>query len=131
MNVLVAHNKGENPSRIQHVIDWLQTQLSDAHIVTGEQDWAARFAQAGGWTAWAQDVGAGVDVSGRPRYELIVVPSMIIGRATMQIVNAALGAGKLVVFHNPADDDVTPVVRVEPVDTDSWKAGWRLVLPPL
>lgn len=131
MNVFIAHNKGESPNRIAEVSAWAQTCVPGSVVTTGEQEWAARFAQAGGWAAWTRDVGAGTDLDGRPRYAVIVVPSRVVGRATAQIINAALGAGKIVVFYDAPTGRASSVVRVDETDEESWKAGYTVVTSDL
>ncbi len=98
---------------------------SDVELVLGRDDHKANFRSSGGWGGWARSIGAGVRVDGTPRYNLLVSPSKIVGRATADMFRAALEVGRpALVFTAGAFAAVTAVTDL---DTDDWKAGYRLV----
>jgi len=92
--------------------------------VAAVDEWNGNFTRCGGWNEWKRDVGAGyVYGTTEPRYRIIVVTTIRVGRATRDIVDAALGAEKPVLYW-----DGSQLCRVVGTtwDTESWKDGARV-----
>ena len=96
-------------------------------VVKSADDFRENFSRCGGWTEWAQDVGAGVDYMFRtPRFNAIVVTTEHVGRATADIVRSALGARRMVTLLQP-DRSFCSITGVQTVDEENWQSGWRMV----
>lgn len=94
--------------------------------VTSGRDHFKAWARAlGGWQQWTVEVGSGTGPDGAPLFDAIVVPADTIGRATMQIVEAALGCGRPVLIWDGGMGFVEAVGVVQ--IGDSWVDGWDLV----
>jgi hypothetical protein len=110
----------------------VQSRLGPGYVVvSGKQDFESNFARCGGWTEWARDVATGTDYLTRePRYHLAIVPDRNVGRATAQIVEEMLRAGKRVLYW-PEDGQPARVRAVHQLDDENWRSGWSLELDPV
>ena len=94
-------------------------------VVPGRDDYKQRFTSCGGWLNWSLSVGAGDDYEGGPLFSGILVPDLVVGKATMQIIEAAISAKRAVLF---VDDALRlfEVYGIQAVDENDWKAGWAI-----
>lgn len=127
--IFLATAKGDSTDKIDNWKRELLAELPDAIIVDGYTDYQANFSRCGGWSEWARDVAQGRDINGQARYDLFVCPYGLVGRATAQILEAAMQSGKPVVLASA--DGAQRVIGVLQVDSHSWKAGWELVTAPV
>lgn len=123
--LFLAAAKDESPDKVAEWKAEIAAQVPGATIVDGLTDWTENFARCGGWNGWAEDVAGGRDLYGRPRYDAIICPRESVGKATMQIVEAALRNGKPVLLAGVSG--VRRVIGTVQSDPTSWKAGWELV----
>ena len=124
--IFLATAKGDSPDKIDGWKRELLAELPGVTIVDGYTDWQDNFSRCGGWGEWARDVAQGRDINGQARYDLFVSPYALVGRATAQILEAAMQMGKPVVLASAANG-AQRVIGVMQVDAHSWKAGWELV----
>ena len=129
MNVFYGHRKGEDGLAVQEAIEAAAGMLGpEAIVVSGVLDHERHYARCGSWNAWAYDVARGVDYSSRkPRYDVFLIPDMDVGKATRDIINHAIDAGKLVFYWRPGQKAFR-VTGVAPNENESWIDGWSLVL---
>ena len=126
--VFLADAKGTDvavvDARVEKVRQLLVDVLGDAatvEVTPGYRDYALHWHKAGSWEAWGLDVAVGTVYStNEPRYHVFIVPSIIVGRATHQIIAAALAAQK-VVLH--LDLNALTLARVRGIET--YTADWR------
>jgi hypothetical protein len=123
--IFLATAKGDSPDKIAEWTQELVAALPGVTVTDGLADWEANFSRCGGWNGWAQDVAQGRDINGRHRYDGIVCPYLCVGKATAQIIELALQAGKPVIASTGSQ--ARRVIGVVQVDPHSWKAGWELV----
>ena len=123
--IFLATAKGDSPDKIDGWKRELLAELPGVTIVDGYTDWQDNFSRCGGWNEWARDVAQGRDINGQARYDLFVCPYACVGKATAQILEAAMQSGKPVVLASA--DGAKRVIGVMQVDAHSWKAGWELV----
>jgi len=126
MRIFIAHAKGEDPDAVDELVRDAHEASPGAEVVKASEEWKRTFASAGGWAPWAQQVGSGRDVNGQPTYDVYVCPREYVGKATAQIVEAALAVGRKVIFGTGGD--FSSVVSIIEEDSQSWVAGWRLVV---
>ena len=126
MRVFLATAKGDDALRVEELRQAVQAKAPNATVVDGVSDWNENFHRCGGWNGWIEDVAAGRELSGRPRFDAYIAPYATVGRATAQIIERALQLGKPV-LHVPRNGETLRVTGVECTDFDSWKAGWSLV----
>jgi hypothetical protein len=124
--IFLASAKDESADKVAEWKQEIEAQVPGVTVVDGLSDWNENFARCGGWNGWAEDVATGRDLNGRPRYDAILCPRESVGKATMQIVEAALRVGKPVLLGD-AVRGTKRVVGVVQSDPTSWKAGWELV----
>ena len=125
MRILIAHAKGEDETTVEGLVQDAKEAVPGAEVITASDEWKRTFASAGGWGPWAQQVGAGRDLNGAPTYDVYICPREYVGKATAQIVEAALAAGRRVIFG--CGGDFSPVTSIIEEDSQSWVSGWRLV----
>jgi len=123
--IFLAAAKGDSPDKVAEWKAEIEAQAPGAEVVDGLADWRENFGRCGGWPGWVQDVARGRDLNGRPRFDAVVCPRESVGKATAQIVEAALQERKPVLLVNAGG--VRRVTGVMQVDSDAWKAGWELV----
>jgi len=134
--VFLAHPKdcdGELPGitvQVQAAIEKLPRPAGVRVILySGRDDYDACFKALGSWDAWTTNVATGVHpTTRRPNYDVIVVaPQAVIGRATKDIVEKALKAGKPVLLFTRGK-----LARVRGVETRAgdadFKAGWAVLV---
>lgn len=129
MRVFIAHARGDSDSdHVAYVAAEIASRIPGAQPVLAWAEWTRSFAAAGGWDAWAREVGAGHDWQGSPTFDAYVVLTEQVGRATAQIVACALAANRGVVYWPRGAFAPTPVRAIEAVPgEDSWLCGWRVI----
>ncbi len=124
----IAHPKSYSEEEIARLTGavraHMQMKQPGVEIVlgSGRDDHAAHFNRLGSWDAWAADVAVGIFFESRePRYHGFVVPEGPLGKATAQILHAALQAGKPVWIWDGVSLRIAGEIRQ--VGTD-FKNGW-------
>lgn len=100
--LFLAHPKNLSDEEIDALRDSVRGAVAyalpdrDVEVTTGRDDYATTFRRCGTWTAWAKNVATGVEYgTGLPRYHAIVVaPVSAVGKATGEILRAAMSAHK-------------------------------------
>jgi hypothetical protein len=90
-----------------------------------------KFKEVGGWGGYVSFVGAGINYHTRqPVFPTICCVQRQVGRATGQIVETALAAGKEVFTLLIEEDKVHlySVLGFQLVNTENWQSGWALEL---
>lgn len=91
-------------------------------IVPGRADFRANC--RGDWDAWAKGIiSRDHAITREPFYDLIIVPSKYVGRATAQIVDRAVRVGRPVFLLD--DGPLQRITQVYPYDPDDWQGGYR------
>jgi hypothetical protein len=96
-------------------------------VVPGRDDF--RINCRGDWEAWGKSIITRRDAMTQAVfYDFIVLPGLVVGRATAQIVDYAVRAGRPVFMlvgmaANP--DCLLRVTQVYPYDPDDWQGGFR------
>ena len=132
-NIFLAAPKGASDLHVESAKAVVDEKFSGAvthatvKVVTADEEWNRSFSQSGSWDAWTTHVAAGVDYEFRtPLYNAIVCTTEMVGKATADIVEKALGNRRMVAL--VMDSKITQVIGVESVDSDNWQSGWRLTL---
>lgn len=98
-------------------------------IVPGRDDF--RVHHRGDWTSWAKSVARREhSITRKPYYDMIVIPTPYVGRATAQIVGMAIRVGRPVFLlcENSEKETVPTIQRITqvyPYDEDDWSGGYR------
>ena len=100
----LAHSKADDDRDIDRWASEVTRLLETTHgagtvqVVPGRDDFRDRAEGLGGWKPWQESVATGVDWRGAAVFDGIVIPirhqSDAIGRATSDMADAALAAGK-------------------------------------
>lgn len=130
----LAHAKNDPDDIINawrdHLVVLLNTYYASepatAEVTAGRDDFAARAAALGGWAEWTASVATGVDWRGEPIFDGMVVPvgddPVVVGKATGQMLQAALAAGRAVFAYAPGLAEFYPVLGLDVIrDGKSWK----------
>jgi len=100
-------------------------------VTASLEDYRERFRSFGTWGDWIADVSRGLRQGDyTPRYHIFVIDEPLVGRATAQIAESALAAGKPVLFADtawPEERGFAQVTGVTCVDPDSWIGAWQVV----
>tara|TARA_R100000152_G_C6613863_1_gene66846 strand:- start:72 stop:527 length:456 start_codon:yes stop_codon:yes gene_type:complete len=96
-------------------------------VVPGRDDFRAHC--RGDWDVWAKSVVHREHaITRKPFYDLIVIPTPYVGRATAQIVNVAIRAGRPVFLlsnNSEGNSSLERITQVYPYDIDDWQGGYR------
>ena len=98
-------------------------------IVPGRDDF--RVHHRGDWTSWAKSVTQREhSITRKPYYDMVVIPTPYVGRATAQIVGMAIRVGRPVfLFCENSEKETVPTIQritqVYPYDEDDWSGGYR------
>ena len=98
-------------------------------IVPGRDDFKVHH--KGGWDSWAKSVVTREhSITRKPYYDMIVIPTPFVGRATAQIVGSAIRAGRpvfLLCQHGERGDapEIQRITQVYPYDEEDWAGGYR------
>lgn len=131
MNVFYANSRQDTEEEVQDAMRVIVGRLVGSKVTSGKADFLARFppGTTPNWGSWTTAVSIGINYgTQRPNYDVFIVPAMEIGKATADIVNAAISAGKPCLFWNPNDPDEPREIATTERTSESWKGGWRLVL---
>lgn len=99
------------------------------NIVPGREDF--RVHHRGDWNSWAKGVIAREhSITRKPYYDMVVIPSPFVGRATAQIVGMAIRIGRpvfLLCQHKEREDspEIQRITQVYPYDEEDWSGGYR------
>ena len=133
--VLIMDPMDASPSQVEEAKSAVTSGLTHAapHIevvcVLGTEERDHSFAEQGSWDAWCTHVATGVHYEQRtPLFNAIAVMGETMGKATASIMAQALNARRLGLLVQGGK--LTQVTDVEVVDSEDWKAGWRVVLKP-
>lgn len=96
MRILLAHPRAWDPGDVAAALRPLRARYPQHEIVAGRDSFSQMSQSLGGWEEWARWCGSGTGADGRPSYNVILVPGETCGRATAQIVQGALAAGRAV-----------------------------------
>ena len=134
-NIFLASPKGTPDSEVEGALALVQERFSaaiphaDIVVVPARTEWDRSFTQSGSWDAWATHVATGVDYELRtPLYNAIACTTEMVGKATAQIAERAIGARRMVVLVQGTV--IARVTSVTCVDSDNWQSGWRLERQP-
>ena len=130
-----AHKKDTNNIDIDvwclRLHDLLKSPGWTASVTSGRDDYNLRARAMGGWHRWCVDVPTGIRWDGDPLFHGVVVPSSetspFVGRATSNLVEGFLRAGKHAYLLCPQSEKFNQIMRVEPSDSDSWQAWATLI----
>jgi len=107
----IIHAKGENAGKSLRV-----------SVISGRDDFQIHC--RGDWSAWAKSVVSREHAMTRvPYYDLFVVPSQYVGRATAQIVDLATRGGRPVFLLK--EERLERISSVYPYDPDDWQGGFK------
>lgn len=120
MKIFYAHGKQDAERQInadvQALTAQLRTRAPDVEVCAGRDDFIRYFSAYGSWTAWAASIPR--------RYDAIVCRDATVGRATAQMVDAALRNRVRVALWT--DQGFHRVTAIRARDPEDWKAGWTL-----
>jgi hypothetical protein len=122
--VLVAHSAKEEQTAIDDIVAYLRQQMPGAFVSTAREQWQLRLSSAGSADQLAVELGAGSQLNGQPLFSLIVFPRPYVGKRSAITAEAALRAGRLVVYLDGVA--FVPVGGIQTIDADDWQAGWLL-----
>jgi hypothetical protein len=132
LRVFVAHRKddaldlGALKAEIQQALDAEAKGRRTVKVTLGREDYLARSSSLGSWAAWIRDVATGLDyVTREPRFHAYVVPDERIGKATAEIIGAALNLRKPV-LRWLGDGAFRPISLVQKVAPRDFKSGWQI-----
>tara|TARA_R100001082_G_scaffold110514_1_gene90648 strand:- start:3412 stop:3882 length:471 start_codon:yes stop_codon:yes gene_type:complete len=132
IRIFYAHPSGEdtetisqNSIRIQELIRAKGERAGKdlkVSVVPGHEDF--RIHCRGDWNVWTKSVVKREHaITRKPYYDFIVVPGTTVGRATAQIVDLAVRAGRPVFLLS--DEKLERITQVYPFDVDDWQEGFR------
>ncbi len=100
------------------------------NVVPSSTHFERTFHEAGSWSNWIEQVAKGKKYGGGGDiFQVYVVPDVVVGRATAQIVGMALSVGKpVVVLFRRTLTEIHRVTGVTITDEENWQAGWNLTL---
>jgi hypothetical protein len=139
IRVFYAHPSGETPEDTRKGVEVLRTFLESklkkkykslasmplVIITSGRQDHEAFF--RGDWKEWGESVVVRKhSMTGKPRYQMFVVPQEHCGRATADIVRLALQKGRTVLRWSQRENKLFPVKKIIAFDPEDWTSGFQL-----
>ena len=131
MRAFYAHTRATPDEVIDASKMRLQALLSeavgDSTVIPGRDDFQDRSALEGGWKGWLHSVHSGTMPDGEPRFELLLVPDAVVGKATAQMIEGFLDAGKPVMFWNGLER-FAYVVSLNVLPDGNWKQYAEVVI---
>ena len=132
IRIFYAHPSGEdtetisqNSIRIQELIRAKGERAGKdlkVSVISGRDDF--RINCRGDWNVWAKSVVRREHaITRKPYYDFIVVPGTTVGRATAQIVDLAVRAGRPVFLLS--EEKLERITQVYPFDVEDWQGGFR------
>ena len=139
MRVFYAHPSGEPPEEILKakkkvhslIIDKMIRERGSApavKVVAGRDDYKRHW--KGDWTLWQESVITRKDaITGKPVYDAFITKNATCGRATANILGAAIVSGRPVFFWD-GEDGFVRVKSVAVEDPEDWTDGYRICREP-
>lgn len=141
ISVFYAHSASEKPEEIEKTkkgikeivaqkwVDWKReepgTRLA-CGVTAGRDDFNRYF--KGDWSEWAESISKRRNATtGKRMFDMIIVPNEWVGRATAQMINAAVVIGMPVFLFQ--DGSLQRITQVRAGDPEDWQAGFQLELP--
>lgn len=112
------------------MIDVVRAQLPGSEVVRAVDEHAVSFDRMGGWDPWTAYVGGGRRWTGEVTFDAYVVVNPVIGKATAQILVAALRERRRVVYFDPQTEapHVVRQIGAIPGNEEDWSRGWCVML---
>ena len=135
MRVFYAHSNSESPGdtnkskkKIQDLIIGRMIKEKGSapaiQVVAGRDDYNRHW--KGDWTLWQESVIVRKDaITGKPVYDAFITKSATCGRATANILGAAIVSGRPVFFWD-GEDLFVRVKSIAVEDPDNWADGYRV-----
>jgi hypothetical protein len=132
IRVFYAHPSGEDEKTIAQtsirIREFIRAKGERAgkdlkvSVISGRDDF--RINCRGDWNVWAKSVVKREHaITRKPYYDFIVVPGTTVGRATAQIVDLAVRAGRPVFLLS--EEKLERITQVYPFDVEDWQGGFR------
>jgi len=121
-----AMEDGEIDDHVQFYQAWLDKKLpgGGTQVIAGRDDFNANARALGGFRGWPSAVATGTIMGGDARFHCFIVPGRHVGKATAEIVQKALAAGKSVALWQK-DGRPSQVSSIQRVSSCP-KTGWAL-----
>ena len=130
ISVFLAHRKDTDDNTIDQwcmeVAEAARAKALNVQVHSGRDVFHQFAKMKGGFSRWGTWIARGGDAV--QRFNNIVVPDLILGRATADIVREALRVGTSVTYWDPDTKEFASVADVTTIDDQNWKNGWRLEL---
>jgi hypothetical protein len=137
IRVFYAHSSAESEEETKSQCQKIKELISkrgeskgrelSVSVVPGRADFRANC--RGDWDVWAKGIiTRDHAITREPFYDLIIVPGEYVGRATAQIVDSAVRAGRPVFLLTEGGEEWGPLQRITqvyPYDPDDWQGGYR------
>jgi len=131
--VLLMDSLSMTPPEVMAASDAIRNGLKTAaphiHVVVvlGTEERDRSFADQGSWDSWCTHVATGINFEMRtPLFNAIAIMSESMGKATASIMEQALDARRMGLLVRGGQ--LKQVQRVEVVDAEDWKAGWKAIV---
>lgn len=110
--------------RVERAFRLIRAKLNvEADVVTSGAWFKQTFIQSGNYAGWIHDCVHGRNsMTASPNFLGFVVFNRTVGKATAQILNTAVAAGRAVILID--DEEIMTIVGVERNDNESWALGW-------
>jgi hypothetical protein len=117
--LFLAANKADNEGAMARHVAYLAAALPGWVVMTAADAWAIH--STGNYDSWPEIV-CGRQPDGQPLFDAFVVPNLLVGRVTAEVVRMALSCGRPVLHipYWPAPPDMRKVVGVQPTGTGRW-----------
>ena len=139
LRVFYAHSSGESPEDTVKAAKILSSLIEEklkkkyitlastpiVHVVPGRKDHTSFF--KGDWEKWQKGVVKRKHaMTGKPRYQMFVVPGEYCGRATAEIARLAMEEGRAVIRWDQKKNKLFPVKKIIVFDPEDWTSGFQL-----
>lgn len=138
ISVFYAHPASEKPKEIEETkqeikeviikkwTDWGKGTDLACGVTAGRDDFNRYF--QGNWSEWAESVSKRRNATtGKRLFDMIIVPSEWVGKATAQMIDAAVVVGMPVFLFQ--EGTVQRITQVRAGDPEDWQTGFQLELP--
>jgi len=132
----LAHSKQDKDSDIDgwclQLKDKMCNEQWDTEVTAGRDDYKARAAAIGGWSAWCRDVASGKSYTGDHLFHGIIVPidstqeSTAVGKATALMVKGFIDAQKQAYVWCPTTETFKAITGLNSTEIDDWSSWVRL-----
>lgn len=137
VTVFYAHSSGDDAKAIAHGCKELRELIRakgeragkdlKVSVVPGRDDF--RIHCRGDWDVWAKSIVKREHAMTRKAfYDMIIIPSQCVGRATAAIVGHAVKVGRPVFLFTDEGGEwgrLQRITQVYPYDVDDWQGGYR------